>query len=316
MKSYQCYILSILLLLKDVVDSIRLDHVGVPAYAIEGKKAVLECPFDLEGSTLYSVKWYKNGREFFRYLPQNPHPVTVYVRDGVNVDKHKSNSKQVTLTNLVQSTTGRYRCEVSTEAPRFDTVSQFGDLLVVVLPTDSPVISGAKLRYSIGDIVDVNCTSSNSKPAADIRWLINGKSAKEETVHYPIQNSTYGNILHTSTVGLRFRAEKQHFEPDGDMKLKCTASIGDIYWQTNEKSAEGYKSKRASLSSSSSIYDSYIHNGENQYPAALDSPHGLSSGLHSTASLKTPFLPTFLVILVYMFDLHLRANIWLNQHLV
>ena len=57
--------------------------------------------------------------------------MTVYVREGVDVDKHKSNAKQVTLTNLVQSTTGRYRCEVSTEAPSFDTVSQFGDLLVV-----------------------------------------------------------------------------------------------------------------------------------------------------------------------------------------
>ena len=51
----------------DVVDSIRLDHVGVPSYAIQGKQAVLECPYDLEGSSLYSVKWYKNGREFFRY---------------------------------------------------------------------------------------------------------------------------------------------------------------------------------------------------------------------------------------------------------
>ena len=90
--------------------------------------------------------------------------------------------------------------------------------------------------------------------------------AKEETVHYPIQNTTYGNILHTSTVGLRFRAEKHHFEPDGDMKLKCTASIGDIYWQTNEKSAEGYKSKRASMSSSS-MYDSYVHDGGKQSPA-------------------------------------------------
>ena len=53
--------------ISDFVDSIRLEHVGVPAYAIQGKKAVLECPFDLEGSSLYSVKWYKNGREFFRY---------------------------------------------------------------------------------------------------------------------------------------------------------------------------------------------------------------------------------------------------------
>ena len=57
---YHCYSVS------DVVDSITLKHVGVPSYAVQGKKAVLECPFDLEGSSLYSVKWYKNGREFFR----------------------------------------------------------------------------------------------------------------------------------------------------------------------------------------------------------------------------------------------------------
>ena len=32
---------------------------------------------------------------FLRFLPQNDHPMTVYVREGVDVDKHKSNSKQV-----------------------------------------------------------------------------------------------------------------------------------------------------------------------------------------------------------------------------
>ena len=50
----------------DTVNSIRLDSVGVPKYAIQGKKAVLECPYELDGQNLYSVKWYKNGREFFR----------------------------------------------------------------------------------------------------------------------------------------------------------------------------------------------------------------------------------------------------------
>ena len=51
--------------------------------------------------------------------------------EGGEVDKNRSNERSVTLTNLVQSTTGRYRCEVSTEGPTFATVSQFGDLLVV-----------------------------------------------------------------------------------------------------------------------------------------------------------------------------------------
>ena len=66
-----------------------------------------------------------------RFLPKNPHPMTVYVRPGVEVDKKRSNEKSVTLRNLQQKTTGRYRCEVSTEGPTFATESKYGDLLVV-----------------------------------------------------------------------------------------------------------------------------------------------------------------------------------------
>ena len=57
--------------------------------------------------------------------------MTVYVREGVEVDKARSNEKIVTLTNLIHSTTGRYRCEVSTEGPSFDTRSKYGDMMVV-----------------------------------------------------------------------------------------------------------------------------------------------------------------------------------------
>ena len=32
--------------------------------------------------------------------------------------------------------------------------------------------------------------------------------------------------------------------PPQAMKLKCTASIGGMYWKSNEKSAEGMKQKR------------------------------------------------------------------------
>ena len=32
-----------------------------------GERAVLQCLYDLEGEELYSVKWYKQGQEFFRY---------------------------------------------------------------------------------------------------------------------------------------------------------------------------------------------------------------------------------------------------------
>ena len=72
------------------------------------------------------------------------------------------------------------------------------------------------------------------------------------------------------------QAQRQHFSPeDGDMKLKCTASIGDIYWQVNEKSAEGFKSKR----DSHTVYNTFVRDEDG--PQALDSPHGLSSGWNS-----------------------------------
>ena len=82
---------------------------------------------------------------------------------------------------------------------------------------------------------------------------------------YPIKNNSYGT-LHTSIVGLEFIAQRHHFSPeDGDMKLKCTASIGDKYWKVNEKSAEGFKSKRAS----SSNYESFVHDDGNRLPGML-----------------------------------------------
>lgn len=67
--------------------------------------------------------------------------------------------------------------------------------------------------------------------------------ADESLIHaYPIQNTS--RDLHTSTVGLRFKVEPEHFSERGDMKLKCTATIASIYWKSNEKSAENIKQKR------------------------------------------------------------------------
>lgn len=44
--------------------------------------------------------------------------------------KH-SNESQVLLTGLKLQSSGRYRCEVSAEAPSFQTVSEHGDMVTV-----------------------------------------------------------------------------------------------------------------------------------------------------------------------------------------
>ena len=92
--------------------------------------------------------------------------------------------------------------------------------------------------------------------ASDISLFrfVNGRpAAREQLVRYPIYTSAEAD-LHTSTLGLRFTVTEDHFPRGGGggggggngraMKLKCTASIGGMYWKSNEKSAEGLKQKR------------------------------------------------------------------------
>merc|ERR1712226_1008573 len=212
--------------------------------------------------------------EFYRYIPGNDKPMTYYFRPGVKVDKPKSDERKVTLKALTIESTGRYRCEVSTEAPSFATVSNFNDMYVVVLPKDGPKITGGKDRYSVGDTVNVNCTSKESKPAADIQWIVNGKPADNKSliiydlIKEPPHQYDELKALYTSTVGLKFVVQRSHFnfnskdnkfekssvnqdsakrrsraQPRG-LKLKCIASISSVYWKSNEKSAESTKHRR------------------------------------------------------------------------
>lgn len=46
----------------------------------------MECHYDLDGEALYSVKWYKDGNEFYRYVPRDMPPAQVFPLQGVLVD--------------------------------------------------------------------------------------------------------------------------------------------------------------------------------------------------------------------------------------
>ena len=47
---------------------------------------VLECSYDMEGDKLYSVKWYRNGKEFYRHIPTDNPPTGVFRQAGLLVD--------------------------------------------------------------------------------------------------------------------------------------------------------------------------------------------------------------------------------------
>ena len=60
----------------------------------------------------------------------------------------------------------------------FSTESDYGDLLVIALPAHPPRINknmSAVEYLAPGHTVEMNCTSRESKPAADLNWFINGE---------------------------------------------------------------------------------------------------------------------------------------------
>ena len=66
-------------------DGLKIIDAGIPVYKLRGEAAELSCTYDLEGETLYSVKWYKDDEEFYRYMPGNLPEQVVYPRPGVTV---------------------------------------------------------------------------------------------------------------------------------------------------------------------------------------------------------------------------------------
>ncbi|GAB6027478.1 hypothetical protein CHUAL_001733 [Chamberlinius hualienensis] len=239
--SWICYLSDFLLLVlismhftPDCANCLRMTRVDIPPHRLVGDSVQLHCIFDMEGAELYSVKWYKESAEFYRYLPKDHPPAQVYEVAGVDVDLSMSGENVVMLHSLSLSTAGHYRCEVSAEAPSFATVHGEGEMNVIASPKDIPQITGAKSRYQVGDTVSTNCTSHRSKPAAMLSWTINSfKAPKEILIEYP--TTIYEDSLETSVLGLQFQIRESHFI-EGVMKLKCSATIAPVYHNSNEES--------------------------------------------------------------------------------
>ncbi|XP_045534534.1 uncharacterized protein LOC106714087 [Papilio machaon] len=237
------FLFTVMLLCKGyIVTGLELLELRVPAHVPLGTRASLSCRWKL-GPTdvLYSVKWYKDGKEFFRHVPRDVEPRRKFLLPGVDVEQSSPNGSNITLFPAVLETGGRYRCEVSGERPLFPTVSDHADMIIVALPEHGPTISGSRLRYQIGDRVQVNCTSGRSRPATRLAWYINGEPAPPATVLTPV---TYKDDdgLETTSLALDFKVKPKHFRK-GDLKLKCLATIATVYWRSNEESVQGERLK-------------------------------------------------------------------------
>ncbi|XP_076323751.1 uncharacterized protein LOC143232336 [Tachypleus tridentatus] len=228
-------------LLVQAVFGLKLTALNVPSGVKQGAPVWLYCGYDLEEDDLYSVKWYKNHVEFYRYLPSDEPPGQKYDLLGVHINLNKSNQTHVYLEKTDLNSEGSYGCEVSTEAPSYRTVKADKDMNVYVLPEGKPTIDGIDRMYEIGDHINLTCISRPSKPAAVLSWTINGRPVDERFLT-PMQIERYLDGLESTILGLQFQANFNSFT-HGVMKVRCTATISQDYYSHSEKTVIGERLK-------------------------------------------------------------------------
>ncbi|XP_055680488.1 uncharacterized protein LOC129788434 [Lutzomyia longipalpis] len=224
----------------DMVNSLRDVYVTVPNAVRRGDTTLLICHYDLEGDALYSVKWYKGRQEFYGYTPKEMPTMKIFSIAGISIIKSLSNESHITLEDVQLISSGRYSCEVTVDAPSFHTFISSADMEVVELPHHLPAIVGTRPKYRVRDSVRANCTSRLSKPAANLTWSINNLPVNPSYVKYHKPLKNHEHALETAIIGIQFVINRHHFI-DGKLKLKCLATIHDIYIQSTEKSLEEEK---------------------------------------------------------------------------
>ncbi|XP_047986543.1 uncharacterized protein LOC125226582 [Leguminivora glycinivorella] len=177
--------LMLVLLLSWITDTLALKDVQLiaPSAVRLGDEVQLGCKWTLEGNeTLYSVKWYRGRQEFFSYLPKEYPFTRIFPQPGIDVDVSKSTSQQVALREATRALAGRFRCEVSADAPSFHTQVRSAFIHVVELPPDKPTIKAEKGWYASGDSLRAQCSSPPADPPANLTWLLNGRDIQGKPV--------------------------------------------------------------------------------------------------------------------------------------
>lgn len=91
-------------------NNLQLD---LPEYALSGDSIELTCNHGMSPARLYSVKWFKDSLEFYRFIPANgPRTKSALFLPDVRTDLARSNSQLLYLRNVTHRTSGLYRCEV------------------------------------------------------------------------------------------------------------------------------------------------------------------------------------------------------------
>ncbi|XP_053654364.2 uncharacterized protein [Cherax quadricarinatus] len=227
--------LAVMLLLRvaGCAEGVRIRALEVPLVALQKDEVRLRCDYEDEGgSSLYTLKWYKDGREFYRHQPGiSPHTPDhrcldrySYHVDGVSVDCWVSSEREVVLREVTTTTSGEYQCEVIGEHPKFRKEVRSARLTVFTEALREPRILGAKESYRAEDSVLLNCSSTNTQYLPVLSWTLNDTPVSKRHV----RSYEGGRIL-----GLQLQVSRDLFQ-QGVISLTCTSTLGSLHTRSTQ----------------------------------------------------------------------------------
>ncbi|CAD7084656.1 unnamed protein product [Hermetia illucens] len=213
-------------------------HVSVPEAVAVGDRVTLSCFYDLENAALYSVRWYFENEEFYRYVPKEQPPTRVFKVFDIPVDVQKSTEHRVVIRSVTRSHSGSYMCEVSADAPLFHTESSSGTMLVADLPKSEPIITiqgmtGMESKRFVNrhETFKAHCTSGPSHPAVNFTWFVNG--IKLPPTHFGLRdtNDFLNAVSMTESWSELLVQVDNHILTPSNRKLivRCETNIYSLY---------------------------------------------------------------------------------------
>lgn len=206
---------------------LRVTGFKVPNIALIGSDVELDCSFSAaRNAKLYSVKWYQNHEEFYRYMFSERTPVTAFTRPGINVDLARSNNSRVTLKSVNFNSSATFRCEVSADEPDFETVYRRANMTVIQVSEDGPLINGLRDQYELNEQLNVNCTSPSITPnigthQTKLSWQLNRQTMDGQTIQMQSADPSQ------TVINLRLILTERHFDPKtGLLRLNCSFTVG------------------------------------------------------------------------------------------
>ncbi|XP_064082399.1 uncharacterized protein LOC135198597 [Macrobrachium nipponense] len=206
-----------------------LKGVDVPLYAFAGGQATLSCSFDLQARKLYSLKWYHNGTEFYRYVPtERKAPINIKPSHTFYVTERFRNDMRVTLslTRLNVSASGHYRCEVIAEHPSFTTDAATASMTVLEEPLRPPTLVGEREIYEPSEMIKVGCQTQRPHQQAleaKLQWFLDGNQVDNEWV------TPYGGGTSQTRYGVSLHVPgEQIYAMGGAVKAECRLTLGPL----------------------------------------------------------------------------------------